>query len=383
MVLRIRIREHERGLHFLHGNFAGPLSPGVHWFPRALINPRAEQVERVSILDPVFKHPMLEMLARHPRLRDELEIIGLAAEQRALVWREGQLLGIFGPGRHAFWKSPARPVIEVFDTSVLRFTHPRLDAILARPLIAAWFEVVEVGPADSALLFVNGRLAERLGEGRHVFWRGGANVKLRSVEGREQVIDVAGQEIMTNDKVTLRVNLVVAYTITNPEASVTRVTDASQALYREAQLALRAAVGTRKLDDLLADKESAGGEVRHALSERAAEYGVTVRSVGLRDIILPGEMKTILNRVIEAQKAAEAELIKRREETAAARSQANTAKLLAENPVLARLKELELLQGVLANTKATFVLGPSDLAQQVRSLVASGPAPDRSADHSA
>jgi regulator of protease activity HflC (stomatin/prohibitin superfamily) len=80
-------------------------------------------------------------------------------------------------------------------------------------------------------------------------------------------------------------------------------------------------------------------------------------------------MKTILNQVIEAEKAAQANLIKRREETAAARSQANTAKLLAENPVLARMKELELLQEILSGAKATFVLGDGDLASQFRKLI--------------
>ena len=95
-----------------------------------------------------------------------------------------------------------------------------------------------------------------------------------------------------------------------------------------------------------------------------------MRSVGLRDIILPGDMKLILNQVIEAQKQAEANLIRRREETAAARSQANTAKLLADNPALARMKELEALQEILSGTKATFILGQGDLTEQIGRLVA-------------
>jgi hypothetical protein len=81
-------------------------------------------------------------------------------------------------------------------------------------------------------------------------------------------------------------------------------------------------------------------------------------------------MKTLLNQVIAATKEAEANLIRRREETAAARSQANTAKLLAENPLLVRLKELELLKDVLSGTNTTFVLGQGDLSDQLRSLVA-------------
>jgi hypothetical protein len=116
-----------------------------------------------------------------------------------------------------------------------------------------------------------------------------------------------------------------------------------------------------------------------------AGFGLAVDGVGVKDIILPGEMKTILNRVIEAEKQAQADLIRRREETAAARSQANTARLMAENPTLARMKELELLQSVLAGTKATFVFagghskdmgGAGDLLQQVRSLIAREDEPD-------
>jgi regulator of protease activity HflC (stomatin/prohibitin superfamily) len=140
-------------------------------------------------------------------------------------------------------------------------------------------------------------------------------------------------------------------------------------LYREAQLELRAAVGGRTLEKLLVDKDEVGNEIRNRLAPRAAEFGVTVSGVGLRDIILPGDMKVILNEVIVAQKQAEANLIRRREETAAARSQANTAKLLAENPVLARMKELEALQEILKGTQASFVLGSGDLAEQIGSLI--------------
>ena len=111
------------------------------------------------------------------------------------------------------------------------------------------------------------------------------------------------------------------------------------------------------------------GREKTAFVRSAEAIGVQVRSVGLRDIILPGDMKSLLNQVIAASKEAEANLIKRREETAAARSQANTAKLLAESPQLARLKELEMLKEVLAGAKTTFVFGSGDVAEQVRRLI--------------
>lgn len=95
-----------------------------------------------------------------------------------------------------------------------------------------------------------------------------------------------------------------------------------------------------------------------------------IGSVGLRDVVFPVEMRSIFNQVIEAKQRAQAELIRRREETAAARSQANTAKLLAEHPTLAQHKELELLREIVAGTNASFVLGPGDLGDQIKGLVA-------------
>jgi hypothetical protein len=88
--------------------------------------------------------------------------------------------------------------------------------------------------------------------------------------------------------------------------------------------------------------------------------GLTIASVGIRDVILPGEMKDLMNRVTEAKKTAEANLIFRREETAAIRSQSNTAKLLADSPMLMRLRELEVLEvleKVASAGKLNIILG--------------------------
>lgn len=88
------------------------------------------------------------------------------------------------------------------------------------------------------------------------------------------------------------------------------------------------------------------------LRQRASALGVEIIAVGIRDVILPGDMKDLMNKVTEAKKAAEADLIARREETAAMRSQANTAKLLDDNPTLMQLRELEVLERVAASGKA-------------------------------
>ena len=92
-------------------------------------------------------------------------------------------------------------------------------------------------------------------------------------------------------------------------------------------------------------------------------------SFGIRDVILPGDMKTILNRVTEAKKVAEADLITRREETAAMRSQANTARIFESNPALMRLRELEVLEKVADKANLNVVLGEKGLADRIMKLL--------------
>jgi len=369
----VRIRQYERGLLFRYGDFVKVLPPGKYVLPQRLLGAKRAEVQVVSTIASRFEHAMLDVLLQNASLREAVEVVENSDTQRSIVWKDNRVLGVFGPGRYAFWKTSATLRIEQFDIEPFRFAHRSLPAILQTPDASRWLDGVKVDAGETVLLFRDGVLIDRLGEGLHVYWKGTGQVSWKQVSLREQMLDVAGQEIITADKVSLRVNLVVTFVVSDPVKSVTASADAGQALYRDAQLALRAAIGTRQLDALLADKESVGNELRQMIVARAGELGLAVRSVGLRDIVLPGDMKTLLNQVIAATKEAEANVIRRREETAAARSQANTARLLAENPALARLRELEALQQILAGAKATFVLGSGDLAKQVTSLLSAQP----------
>jgi len=367
MFKKLRIRKHEVGLWFRHGDFKQPLASGRYWLPgRFIFKDRVEVVDRMA---GKFDHQMLDVLIREPSLAEHLLLVDLKDDERALVWKDGRLGWILGPGRHAFWKEPAKIEVETHNVNDFTFTHPKIEAILGFRGGSNFLDGVRVEAHERVLLYREGELVSELGPGMHVYWKHAGKVTWKSVDLREQVADVSGQEIMTADKVTLRINLVVTYQVNKPRKAVESIADYAQALYRDAQLALREAIGTRNLDKLLADKDAVGNEVRNALARRAEQFGVVVQSVGLRDVILPGDMKVILNEVILAQKQAEANLIRRREETAAARSQANTAKLLADNPALTRMKELEALQEILKGAKTTFVLGQGDITEQVRSLV--------------
>ena len=372
MGLRVRLRAHEVGLWFRHGGLHRVLGPGAYWMPSALLGGFVKGRDQISVFDTLkteLVHPLLPVLVTDPRLRERLEVVDLSDDERALIWYDGRLAFIRGRGLHAFWRAPRTVTVERFSVNEGRFRHPKLDAVTDFSGGTRYFDAIRVASHERALLFRDGELIEQLGPGLHVYWKGNGTLSHRTVDMRERVADVAGQEIMSADKVTLRVNLVVTFQVVDPLLAVTSVADSDQALYREAQLALREAVGTRTLDRLLGDKDEVGKEVRNAIAERTSGFGVSVKTVRLRDIILTGEMKSLLNEVILAQKQSEANLIRRREETAAARSQANTAKLLESSPVLTRMKELEALREILAGSKATFVLGGGDIVEQVRGLV--------------
>ena len=365
-MFKLRIRKHEVGLWFRHGDFKGLLQAGAYFLPGRITG--AESVQIVDRLAGKFDHKLIDVLIEHPQVAEQTIRVELADDERALVWKDGRLGWILSTGRHVFWNGPATIEVQTYNVNDFAFAHPKIDAVLAFPGAQRFFDGVTVEPGETVLLYRDGKLERELGPGLFVNWKGAGRVERKIVDLREQVLDVSGQEIMSADKVTLRVNLLVNYRVVDARLAVESVNSYEQALYREAQLALREAIGGRVLDKLLADKDQLGAEVRNALAPRGAEFGVKVESAGLRDVILPGDMKSILNEVILAQKQAEANLIRRREETAAARSQANTAKLLAENPALTRMKEFEALQEILKGTKATFVFGQGEMLDQVRKL---------------
>src|SRR5438093_11519735 len=110
---------------------------------------------------------------------------------------------------------------------------------------------------------------------------------------------------MTSNKVTLRMNAVITYKVADTKIAVSAAEDVRQALYREAQLALRGVVGVRELDQFLADKDAVAREMEEIIRRRVTALGLAIVSTGIRDVILPGEMKDLMNKVMEGQEASE------------------------------------------------------------------------------
>lgn len=367
MILRrVKIRRTERGLLFKDREFVGVLGAGTYWFLDVLGKVR---VDVLSTRDAWLQHRELDVIAKSGELLGEARVLDLQDRERALVWIDGRFDRALGPGQYALWTSFRKVEVEVVDAGTLRFDHEQLATILRFASAQRMLEVFEVETGRIGLLYLDGEHVATLDPGTHAYWKGIGRLRLETVDLREAVLDVAGQEIMTADKVTLRLNAVVTYRVTDAPRSVAEVEDCKQALYRDAQLALRGVIGTRDLDGLLSEKDAVAADLGELVKRRAADYGVEVVSLGIRDVILPGEMKDLMNKVTEAKKASEASLITRREETAAMRSQSNTAKILAQNPTLMRLRELEVLEKVAEKANLSVVLGEKGLADRVVKLL--------------
>lgn len=302
-------------------------------------------------------------------LNGEAIVVDLKDSERALVWIDNRFARILEPGLHALWTTEHEIRIEIVDARIMQLVHAELPLIVRSPGATVMLETLNVAPGWVAIWFRDGAYQATLGPGAYAFWKGAGKLKIQEVDLKEQVLDISGQEIMTADKVTLRLNALVAYRITEPLRSVMETDGVGQALYRSAQLALREAVGARDLDTLLAGKDALARELSELIRLRAAELGINVVTTGIRDLILPGDMKDLMNKVMEAKKAAEASLITRREETAAMRMQANTAKILESNPTLMKLKELEVLEKVAGQANLTVILGEDGLANRVTKLL--------------
>jgi regulator of protease activity HflC (stomatin/prohibitin superfamily) len=365
---RVEIAENQRGLLFRNDNFVRVLGPGRYRF--ASLGPLMRvRVDVYDLTNPVFEHRLAEFLVKvHPELRESaFQVVELGDQEVGLEFIDGRLTGIVPPAtRKIYWRGLHDVRVDVQEIAV-EFAVPaeRVGLIghlrgANRVALVAAVEYTEVADGHVGLLFVNGRLERVLEPGSHAFWKFNRTLQVKHLDTRLQPLEVSGQEILSKDKVSLRLNLTATYRVTDAKLASTALSDFGDFLYKELQFGLREAVGTRTLDELLARKEELNETIERQVRNRVAAFGLELGSIGVKDIILPGEMKTILNRVVEAEKEAQANLIRRREETAATRSLHNTAKMLEQSPVLLRLKELETLERVTERIDKLTVFGGLD-----------------------
>ncbi|WP_412527475.1 slipin family protein [Burkholderia lata] len=367
MWMRHVVKKNERALLMNEGDFVKVLEPGVFKafdpFKRLSVQTaRLDAPLADAALADYLRHDAPDVLAQHFVAMD------LADDEAGLRYEDDVLVEILAPGtRRLYWRGLTAHRLERVDLAQDTMLPAALVKRIAQPALrargVAGLTVVllaQVPAYHVGVLKIDGKIERLLDAGVAAFWRFNRDVAVELVDLRLQAIEVGGQEILTRDKVALRLNLSATWCYADVLHAFGQLQKPVEHLYRELQFALRSAVGTRSLDELLEDKQSIDDVVIAQVRARLGHSGVDVRSVGVKDIVLPGDMKTILAQVVEAEKSAQANVIRRREETAATRSLLNTAKVMEENPTALRLKELETLERVAERIDRISVFGGLD-----------------------
>lgn len=345
--LRVRLLENQRGVLFRKGQVQAILEPGEHLF----INPRnsVEVVPCDIVATPAYRSPFEKAL--FSRLPDEaarhFTVFRTQRGEVAVIERDGVVHDVLAPDtRVVLWSDAGPWTATIVDVSDELRIAPEMLRRLTLAGKTGLVTTATVAEGHVGLLHVDGVYVQTLPAGAYGFWKVAKSVAMKIVDLRRQSLDVAGQEVLTRDRVTIRINLAAEYRVVDPVTAVASVKDFADSLYRALQFAFRRTLGALTLDQILETKVSVDEEAAAAVRAEMAAIGVEVLDISLKDVILPGEMREILNQVVAAQKQAEANVIRRREETNATRSLLNTAKVMAENPVMLRLKELEALEAI-------------------------------------
>ncbi|HAU8265320.1 TPA: slipin family protein [Kluyvera intermedia] len=360
---KITLRKGQVGLLVKAGDYTDILEAGEHrlsWFGK----------QEVTIVELNGSDVAAELANYLRRFRPEwVEAYCLSVDttghEVAALYRDSILVEIIPPAsRRLFWQDGSLSVV-LIDTRDVRVPESIMNAVL-QPRSGAAVKgrdailAVNVAAWHVGVVKIDGVTQPLLPPGLSAYWKVNHLVDADVVDTRLQLMEVSGQEILTKDKVNLRINLGANWQYSDVLQAFSQLTKPLDHLYRELQFALREAVGTRTLDELLEDKQIIDEVVSAQVKTRMAPFGMDVASLGVRDIVLPGDMKTILAKLVEAEKSAQANVIRRREETAATRSLLNTAKVMENNPVALRLKELETLEKVAERIDKISVFGGLD-----------------------
>lgn len=364
MIKKISVRKDQLALLSRNGDYYKVLHAGEHLLPW-LNTPEVLLItldgsEVPDVLADYLRRFQPEWVERYCVVAD------LSETEAGALYMDGILLEILPPStRRLYWRVEDDLTLVRMSTQQVQVQTEVMNAVLqprrkgvvkGRDAILT----VQVPAWHVGVLKIDGETQALLPPGLTAYWKINHLVEAEVVDTRLQVLEVSGQEILTKDKVNLRINLAANWRYSDVLLAFSQLTKPIDHLYRELQFALREAVGTRTLDELLEDKRVIDDVVSEQVKSRMLPFGMEIASLGVKDIVLPGDMKNILAQLVEAEKSAQANVIRRREETAATRSLLNTAKVMENNPVALRLKELETLERVAERIDNISVFGGLD-----------------------
>ena len=359
---RERIHAGTVGLVFKNGNYTRVITAGKHWIKFS------EQVLRFDLSQAFSAPKALEILLKDEVLAAMLTLIDVKDNEIVLVYENKNFKRILTAGRYTFWNSLIDYKFVTADLSKIEITEDISKALYSNMQLRQYIRTFEVAAFEKAIMIVNDTFVKILEHGAYHFWKNEQTIKIAKADMRQLQLEVAGQELLTKDKATVRINFYAQYKVTDIETALMQNKDYEKQLYTILQLALRAFVGAYTLDELLEQKETIAEAVLKNVKIQATKLGVNVLHAGVRDVILPGDMKDIMNQVLMAHKKAQANVVTRREETASTRSLLNTAKLMEDNNMLFKLKEMEYVEKIADKIGEITVAGNGNVIEQLKDI---------------
>ncbi|HGT7442756.1 TPA: slipin family protein [Escherichia coli] len=364
MIKKINVRKDQLALLSRNGDYYKVLHAGEHILPWL----NTPEVLLITLDGSEVPDVLADYLRRfQPDWVERYCLVADMSETEAgALYMDGILLEILPPStRRLYWRVEDDLTLVRMNTQQVQVQTEVMNAVLQPRRKGAVkgrdaILTVQVPAWHVGVLKIDGETQALLPPGLTAYWKINHLVEAEVVDTRLQVLEVSGQEILTKDKVNLRINLAANWRYSDVLLAFSQLTKPIDHLYRELQFALREAVGTRTLDELPEDKQVIDDVVSEQVKSRMLPFGMEIASLGVKDIVLPGDMKNILAQLVEAEKSAQANVIRRREETAATRSLLNTAKVMENNPVALRLKELETLERVAERIDNISVFGGLD-----------------------
>ncbi|WP_029298552.1 slipin family protein [Chryseobacterium hispalense] len=364
MIKNLQIKAYERGLVFKNGNLIDILKEGSFW----IFGNKSVEIYDMKTL---FKTNVdLNLLLKNEGLKGMLEVVEVKDGEIVLVYENGIFKEVLNVGQYAFWKGVFNREFQKIDLTKVEITENISKTILENTKLKGFARKLVVTNQYKGLLLIDGKLNRVLEAGTYYFWNNEISIDVKAIDTRMQQMEIAGQELLTKDKAMLRINFYVRFQVENIVKALMENKEYDKQLYILMQLALREFVGALTLDELLVKKDSVGKEILQNLGNKAKDLGLKAADAGIRDVILTGEMKEIMNQVLIAEKKAQANTIMRREETASTRSLLNTAKLMEENEVLWKLKEMEYMEKIADKIGDITVSGNNNIVSQLKDIFA-------------
>lgn len=363
MMKTVRIQAWQIGLVFKQGGYNRILSEGKHW---VWLNETVHVFNRGERLQ---NAPCdLDVLLSYPDVAAALDIVEVKDHEIALQYEKGLFLSILPKGRWAYWKGIKQYDYQKADLSQIEIPATIDPVLLTAAPLSVFVRTFTVEAHEQGVLFIDWTFDRILKPGVYAWWKNSTPIHVAKVDMRQQQMEVSGQEILTKDKASLRLSFFVQYQVQDIIKALVENKEYDKQLYVSIQLALREYIGGLTLDELLDKKGDLAPYVLSATAAKASELGVDLRSGGVRDIILPGDMRDIMNQVLMAEKKAQANSIMRREETASTRSLLNTAKLMEDNEMLWKLKEMEYVEKIADKISSISVSNDGSMVDQLKQL---------------